>query len=128
MKNPPKNLYYANWLPQQDLLGFNFFKNIFKILGHSKCRAHISHGGLNSVIESTWHGVPVIGWPLTSANYDNLLRVTARQAGLMLDSKKPSAIELVSVINRIYIRHIKQEMLLFQVYFNPNFDFNLGPS
>ncbi|KAI1722310.1 UDP-glucoronosyl and UDP-glucosyl transferase domain-containing protein [Ditylenchus destructor] len=102
LKNRPKNLVTAEWIPQQDLLG------------HPKCKGHISHGGQNSVIESVWHGVPVIGWALTVSGYDNLLRVTARQAGLMLDKKQPSKMEWISVINRIYIRHYKDEMLLFQ--------------
>ncbi|KAH7718077.1 Protein UGT-58 [Aphelenchoides avenae] len=100
--NKPDNLYIASWLPQQDLLG------------HPKCRAHISHGGQNSVIESVWHGVPVIGWPMTQVGYDNLLRVTARNAGLMLEKKQPTKTDLVSAINRIFIRHYKDEMLIFQ--------------
>lgn len=102
LKNQPKNLYTGKWLPQQSLLA------------HPKCRAHISHGGLNSVIESVWHGVPIIGWPLSSGEYDNLLRVTARQAGIMLDTKRPTEKQLISAITRIYIKFYKEEILFFQ--------------
>uniref|UniRef100_A0AC35FGB6 Glucuronosyltransferase n=2 Tax=Panagrolaimus sp. PS1159 TaxID=55785 RepID=A0AC35FGB6_9BILA len=100
--NLPKNIHIASWLPQQDLLG------------HPKCRGHISTGGINSVIESVWHGVPVIGWPLTIWGYDNLLRVTARHSGFMLDKKILSKQEWISAIHRIYIKYYKDEMLLFQ--------------
>ncbi|KAL3120581.1 hypothetical protein niasHT_007873 [Heterodera trifolii] len=102
LKDTPKNLFAAEWLPQQELLA------------HPKCRAHLSHGGVNSVIESVWHGVPVIGWPLSANGRDNLLRVTARQAGLMLDKKRPSKQEFISAFHRIYIKHYKEEMLIFQ--------------
>jgi len=102
LHNLPKNLYVDKWLPQQNLLA------------HPKCRAHVSHGGLNSVIESVWHGVPVIGWPLTTAGYDNLLRVTARLGGLMLDTKRPTKQQLISVFTRIYIRFYHEEMSFFQ--------------
>jgi hypothetical protein len=74
--------------------------------------------GLNSVIESVWHGVPVIGWPLTALARDNLLRVTARQAGLMLDVKRPSKQQFISAFHRIYIKFYKDEMLVFQVNFS----------
>jgi len=102
INNLPKNVFISSWIPQQDLLG------------HEKCRGFISHGGLNSVIEAVYHGVPVIGWPLTIWGRDNLLRVIARHCGLMLDSKNPSQQEWVSAIHRIYIKHYKEEMLLFQ--------------
>ncbi|KAI6242990.1 Glucuronosyltransferase [Aphelenchoides fujianensis] len=83
LKSPPANL-------------------LVKPSGHEKCKAHISHGGLNSVIESMWHGVPVVGWPLTASGKDNLLRVTARHAGIMLEHKRPTKNQFISAINRIY--------------------------
>ncbi|CAD5212518.1 unnamed protein product [Bursaphelenchus okinawaensis] len=102
LKNAPKNLITSKWLPLQDLLG------------HKLCKAHISHGGLNSIMESVWHGVPVIGWPLNVNNKDNLLRVTARHAGLMLSTKRPAEKQIVSALNRIYVQSFKDEALIFQ--------------
>jgi len=73
--------------------------------------------GLNSVIESVWHGTPIIGWPLTATAKDNLLRVTARQAGLMIEQKRPTEKQFLSAFKRIYIKFYKEEMLVFQVFF-----------
>nr|CAD2134712.1 unnamed protein product [Meloidogyne enterolobii] len=102
LQNPPSNLFTAEWLPQQQLLA------------HPKCKGHLSHGGLNSVIESVWHGTPIIGWPLTATAKDNLLRVTARQAGLMIEQKRPTEKQFLSAFKRIYIKFYKEEMLVFQ--------------
>ena len=44
-----------------------------------------------------------------------LLRVTARQAGIMLDTKRPTEKQLISAITRIYIKFYKEEILFFQV-------------
>uniref|UniRef100_A0A0N5AF60 glucuronosyltransferase n=1 Tax=Syphacia muris TaxID=451379 RepID=A0A0N5AF60_9BILA len=100
-KNIPPNVYMRNWLPQQDLLG------------HPKMKAHISHGGLNSVIESIWHGVPIIGFPLTARGYDNLLRVEARSAGFILPTKNVTKELIVAAINSIYHLKYKEEVLVF---------------
>ncbi|CAK5084559.1 unnamed protein product [Meloidogyne enterolobii] len=102
LQNPPSNLFTLEWLPQQQLLA------------HPKCKGHLSHGGLNSVIESVWHGTPIIGWPLTATAKDNLLRVTARQAGLMIEQKRPTEKQFLSAFKRIYIKFYKEEMLVFQ--------------
>lgn len=74
----------------------------FNILGHPRAQAHITHGGLNSVIESVWHGVPVIGIPLTTAGYDNLLRLTAREVGIMLQKADLNKESIKSAVREIY--------------------------
>lgn len=100
-ENLSSNVYIKDWVPQQD------------ILGHPMTKAHISHGGLNSVIESVWHGVPVIGFPLTIRGYDNLLRITTRNAGVMLLKKNISKETILAAINRIYNPQYKEEALIF---------------
>ncbi|TMS35929.1 hypothetical protein L596_003217 [Steinernema carpocapsae] len=102
MPNVPPNVFTAKWLPLQNLLG------------HPKCKAHMSHGGLNSVVETVWHGVPIIGFPMTVSGYDNLLRVTDRKAGIMVPKNEWNADKIENAFRRIYDNKYKEEVLVFQ--------------
>ncbi|XP_064155757.1 UDP-glucuronosyltransferase 2C1-like isoform X1 [Anguilla rostrata] len=67
------NTLLLDWLPQNDLLG------------HPKTRAFVTHGGTNGLYEAIYHGVPILGLPLIFDQMDNMVRVEARGAGIVLD-------------------------------------------
>jgi len=61
-ENMPANIMTVDWMPQQDMLG------------HENCRLFLTHGGLNSMMEAVYHGVPVIGLPLSADQFANIAR------------------------------------------------------
>ncbi|XP_062905720.1 UDP-glucuronosyltransferase 3A1-like [Mobula hypostoma] len=67
---PAPNVKLLDWLPQNDLLG------------HPKVRLLVTHGGINSLQQAVYHGVPVIGIPLFGDQFDNMVRVEAKGLGL----------------------------------------------
>lgn len=48
---PAKDFFVSSWLPQND------------ILGDKRVAAFVTHGGLNSVLETLYHGTPAVGVP-----------------------------------------------------------------
>lgn len=71
--NLGNNTLLVDWLPQNDLLG------------HSKIRGFVTHGGTNGVQEAIYHGVPVVGLPLFFDQPDNLFRLKAKGAAAIVD-------------------------------------------
>ncbi|XP_051808593.1 UDP-glucuronosyltransferase 2C1-like [Acanthochromis polyacanthus] len=71
--NLGNNTLLVSWLPQNDLLG------------HPKTRVFVTHGGTNGVQEAIYHGIPVVGLPLFFDQPDNLSRVRAKGAAVIVD-------------------------------------------
>ncbi|XP_016079995.1 PREDICTED: UDP-glucuronosyltransferase 3A2-like [Miniopterus natalensis] len=66
------NVKIVDWLPQSDLLA------------HPSIRLFVTHGGLNSVMESIQHGVPMVGIPLFADQPGNIIRVEAKNLGVSI--------------------------------------------
>ncbi|KTG34840.1 hypothetical protein cypCar_00015274 [Cyprinus carpio] len=85
-----ENTRIYKWIPQNDLLG------------HSKTRAFITHGGTNGIYEAIYHGVPMVGIPLFGDQPDNLVHIKARGAAVRLDNiKTMEPQDLVNGLNTI---------------------------
>ncbi|XP_078531072.1 UDP-glucuronosyltransferase 3A1-like [Lissotriton helveticus] len=67
-----QNAKIFDWLPQNDLLG------------HPKVRLMVTHGGMNSLMESIYHGIPVLGIPLFGDQFDNMVRAVAKKTGIAI--------------------------------------------
>lgn len=70
-------------------------------LGHSKIKAFLSHGGLNSIFETMYHGVPVVGIPLFGDHYDTMTRVQAKGMGILLNWKTITEDELYKALVKV---------------------------
>ncbi|KAM4733432.1 UDP-glucuronosyltransferase 2C1-like [Anableps anableps] len=89
--NLGNNTLLVKWLPQNDLLG------------HPKTRVFITHGGTNGVQEAIYHGIPVVGLPLFFDQPDNLSRVRAKGAAVIVD---------IAMLDR----HVFKEALMTVLY------------
>ncbi|KAK4301520.1 hypothetical protein Pmani_026298 [Petrolisthes manimaculis] len=69
----PPNVRLEKWLPQQD------------ILGHPQLSLFMTHGGLLSLQEATYHGVPIIGFPLFADQYYNVGRAEGEGWGRLIN-------------------------------------------
>ncbi|KAG7458752.1 hypothetical protein MATL_G00223940 [Megalops atlanticus] len=87
--NLGNNTKLVDWMPQNDLLG------------HPNIQAFLSHGGLNSIYEAMYHGVPVVGVPLFGDHYDTMTRVQAKGMGIMLEWKRMTEDDLYQAMVKV---------------------------
>ncbi|ETN60417.1 hypothetical protein AND_007961 [Anopheles darlingi] len=85
----PENVKIGRWLPQQD------------ILGHRKLRAFITHGGLLSMFETVFHGVPVVTMPVFCDHDSNAAKAVADGYALKLDLETLTSERLVKAIHKV---------------------------
>ncbi|CAK5089059.1 unnamed protein product [Meloidogyne enterolobii] len=98
-KNMP-NIHLFEWFPQSDLLG------------HPKIKLFITHGGYNSLIESTIRGVPVLIIPLFFDQLRNSKCAEYRGNGRILIRK--------DLLNLEKIKEKINEMLINISYYKQN--------
>lgn len=78
-----------NWFPQNDLLG------------HPKVKLFISHVGVSSVVETIYHGVPVISIPIGIDQPFQAAFMTSRNFGTRLNLRDFTVEELVDNIKLV---------------------------
>ncbi|XP_049742112.1 UDP-glucuronosyltransferase 2B31-like isoform X4 [Elephas maximus indicus] len=84
---PNTRLY--KWIPQNDLLG------------HSKTKAFITHGGTNGIYEAIYHGIPMVGIPLFADQPDNIVRMKAKGAAVSLDLNTMTSTDLLNALKTV---------------------------
>ncbi|XP_076046231.1 UDP-glucosyltransferase 2-like [Oratosquilla oratoria] len=80
------NVRLSKWLPQQDLLA------------HPKARLFISHGGLHSIMESLYNGVPILGLPIFSDQMHNMAKGARQGWAIRLDWEELTEESLMSAL------------------------------
>lgn len=92
------NILIGKWLPQDDILGedsqgFDLLRRWYwfhLISAHKNVILFVSHGGLGSVVESKYHGVPIVGLPVFADQETNIRKVEAEGWGRFIDFQKMS--------------------------------------
>jgi len=70
----PQRLLISKWLPQNDLLG----------APGGAVSLYLTHGGISSLSEATYHGVPVVALPQGAEQPDNAAKAQQRGFGIGL--------------------------------------------
>ncbi|CAL9708148.1 unnamed protein product [Knipowitschia caucasica] len=83
------NTRIYKWIPQNDLIG------------HSKTKAFITHGGTNGIYEAIYHGVPMVGLPMFADQPDNMVHMTEKGAAISLEFNFMTSDILRDAVNRV---------------------------
>ena len=82
------NVHITPWAPQNDLLG------------DGRIVAFVTHGGLNSIHEAGFHGVPIVGVPVYGDQPDNVAKAVAGGWGLAVHLPRLKADGLAAAVRR----------------------------
>lgn len=80
------NVMIKKWLKQND------------VLGHPNVKAFMSHAGLLSTHEATYHGVPIVGIPFFADQHRNLFRSMNAGVAAKIDVRATSVAQIKAAI------------------------------
>uniref|UniRef100_V5H0N4 UDP-glucuronosyltransferase n=1 Tax=Anoplophora glabripennis TaxID=217634 RepID=V5H0N4_ANOGL len=89
LKNKPSNVLISKWLPQSD------------ILEHRSLVAFVTHGGLLSVTEAVFHGVPMVGIPIFGDQRMNVARCVRKGIAVHLPFQELTAFNLHQALVKV---------------------------
>ncbi|XP_041763613.1 UDP-glycosyltransferase UGT5-like [Anopheles merus] len=85
----PPNVLMAPWVPQS------------AVLANGRTKLLVSHGGLLSLQEAAWNGVPVIGVPFFADQFSNVRRIEQAGIGIGIPSAQLNAVTLKEAMDTI---------------------------
>ncbi|CAH3045402.1 unnamed protein product [Porites lobata] len=84
-----ENVMIVPWMRQNDLLGFSYTK------------VFLTHGGLNSILESAYHGTPMVVLPLFGDQPANAMKVFEAGMGVILEAQDLTPVQITDVITEV---------------------------
>lgn len=92
---------YIRFIKKYPLLcRFIILKYIFPV-AHPNIKAFVTHGGLLSILESIYFGVPVVGFPVIGDQQMNMLRAENMGFGITLKLDNITQETLTETLNSI---------------------------
>jgi len=83
------NIFIGEWLPQSD------------ILAHPNVKLFISHCGLGSIVESKYHGVPILCLPMFADQMMNTDMSVEEGWAVKMELKTLKEVEFLGKINEL---------------------------
>ncbi|XP_032585090.1 UDP-glucosyltransferase 2 [Drosophila mojavensis] len=83
------NIYYHNWLPQDD------------ILAHPNTKLFITHAGKGGIAEAQYHGVPMVAMPIFGDQPSNADNMVSAGFGLSVDWTTLTEASLAQTLNEV---------------------------
>jgi UDP:flavonoid glycosyltransferase YjiC (YdhE family) len=74
---------FLDWIKGKGMICNGWAPRV-EVLSHKAIGGFVSHCGWNSILESLWHGIPIVTWPIYAEQQLNAFRMV-RELGLAVE-------------------------------------------